>query len=240
MKRGFTLVELSIVLVIIGLLIGGILVAQSMIGTAKVQAMVREIYQFDAAVANFQTKYNSLPGDSKLFSPAGDGDGLIFDSTKNLTHFDSEIANFWPQLQQSGFDSSDPIYVNDLSATGLIRNIGPNQNVPKIGLGVNSGVMVADSTPSRNAYYVADYSAADVNLNNMKNTFTPVEALAIDQKMDDGLPNKDTGIIIGTSETGGCTVADATVPGGFRYNVSSSGVNCFLSIDILSQSGGLN
>ena len=53
MKKGFTLVELSIVLVIIGLLIGGILVAQSMIHTAKIQNTVRLIQQMDTAVSNF-------------------------------------------------------------------------------------------------------------------------------------------------------------------------------------------
>ena len=49
-KNGFTLVELSIVLVIIGLLIGGILVAQSMIGTAKITAFTRQVQQADIAV----------------------------------------------------------------------------------------------------------------------------------------------------------------------------------------------
>jgi prepilin-type N-terminal cleavage/methylation domain-containing protein len=77
MKQGFTLVELSIVLVIIGLLIGGILVAQSMIDTSKIEAQVRQIGQFDSAVANFVTKYNSLPGDSPQFG--GNGTGVISD-----------------------------------------------------------------------------------------------------------------------------------------------------------------
>lgn len=55
-KKGFTLVELAIVLVIIGLLIGGILVAQSMIGTSKITAAISQIQQFDAGVESFKTK----------------------------------------------------------------------------------------------------------------------------------------------------------------------------------------
>src|SRR5476649_2583779 len=72
---GFTLVELSIVLVIIGLLIGGILVAQSMIGTSRIVAVAAQIQQFDAGVESFKAKYNALPGDAQQFG--GNGDGLV-------------------------------------------------------------------------------------------------------------------------------------------------------------------
>ena len=75
MKKGFTLVELSIVLVIIGLLIGGILVGQSLIESAKTTATLQQLSQFDIAVSNFSTKYKQLPGDSKFHG--GDGDQAI-------------------------------------------------------------------------------------------------------------------------------------------------------------------
>ena len=78
LKKGFTLVELSIVLVIIGLLIGGLLVGQSMIRTAKMGAFIRQIGQFDIAVSNFRTKYGYLPGDSPYHTAAGDGDGFVY------------------------------------------------------------------------------------------------------------------------------------------------------------------
>ena len=104
-KRGFTLVELSIVLVIIGLLIGGILVAQSMIGATKAQSFVRHVQQFDIAVQNFQTKYNGLPGD--VISFGGNGDGKIITNNES---FDGETANFWPILQMSGFTFQGKIF----------------------------------------------------------------------------------------------------------------------------------
>lgn len=75
--RGFTLIELSIVIIIIGLLIGGILVAQSIITTAKVNKLVNQLQKFDVAVTNFHTNYRSWPGDSSVFTAAGNNDGSI-------------------------------------------------------------------------------------------------------------------------------------------------------------------
>ncbi len=60
---GFTLIELSIVLVIIGLVIGGILVGQELIYGAQVRRMVSEKEQLTSAVNTFRLKYNALPGD---------------------------------------------------------------------------------------------------------------------------------------------------------------------------------
>jgi prepilin-type N-terminal cleavage/methylation domain-containing protein len=108
-RNGFTLVELSIVLVIIGLLIGGILVAQSMISAANITATVKQIGQFDAGVENFETKYGYLPGDAPAFG--GNGDGLIDWATADPTAptvvsgFVCEIANFWNDVDPQDFPS---------------------------------------------------------------------------------------------------------------------------------------
>jgi prepilin-type N-terminal cleavage/methylation domain-containing protein len=62
-QKGFTLVEIAIVLVIIGLLIGGILKGQSMIENAKVKRLAKDIEGVRVAVMTFQDRYNMLPGD---------------------------------------------------------------------------------------------------------------------------------------------------------------------------------
>jgi prepilin-type N-terminal cleavage/methylation domain-containing protein len=62
-QKGFTLVEIAIVLVIIGLLIGGILKGQSMIENAKVKRLAKDIEGIRVAVISFQDRYNMLPGD---------------------------------------------------------------------------------------------------------------------------------------------------------------------------------
>ena len=110
MRRGFTLVELSIVLVIIGLLIGGILVAQSLVETSKINKVVGQIQQFDIGVRVFKDKFNGLPGDIKFddSAPFGDGDGIIEGCVNPPTAprtYDhcGENTNFWPMMQVAGF-----------------------------------------------------------------------------------------------------------------------------------------
>lgn len=82
-QKGFTLVEIAIVLVIIGLLIGGVLKGQSMIYNAKVKRLVKDMEGMRAAVLVFQDRYGALPGDENdTNSPPGDThngdkDGLL-------------------------------------------------------------------------------------------------------------------------------------------------------------------
>ena len=62
-KNAFTLIELSIVLVIIGLLVGGVLVGQDLIQAGKIRAAVSEIQEINTAVNTYRLKYNAIPGD---------------------------------------------------------------------------------------------------------------------------------------------------------------------------------
>ena len=62
-QAGFTLVEIAIVLVIIGLLLGGILKGQEMITQAKIKNVVNDFNGITAAMNSYQDRYRALPGD---------------------------------------------------------------------------------------------------------------------------------------------------------------------------------
>lgn len=63
MRHGFSLVELSIVLVILGLLTGGILGGRALIHAAELRSVTSEMQQFQTAINAFHDKYGNLPGD---------------------------------------------------------------------------------------------------------------------------------------------------------------------------------
>ena len=83
-QKGFTLIEIAIVLVIIGLLLGGVLKGQELINTARVRALNNTVDGITAAWFSFQDRYRAFPGDytqADVNLPGtptnGDGNGLV-------------------------------------------------------------------------------------------------------------------------------------------------------------------
>jgi len=100
-RSAFTLVELAIVLVIIGLIVGGVLVGQDLIQAARLRGIITEFEQYKTSVFVFKNKYDGYPGDlirnkasqygflNRISTDArGDGDGMIETDapTWNLVH----------------------------------------------------------------------------------------------------------------------------------------------------------
>ena len=90
--HGFTLIELAIVLVVIGLLLGGVLKGQELIESARARNIISQLDSIKAAYYAFQDKYRAAPGDypgslayanlSGITSPqvGGNGDGVVRDT----------------------------------------------------------------------------------------------------------------------------------------------------------------
>lgn len=97
-EKGFTLVELAIVLVIIGLLLGAVLKGQSLIDNAKVKSLYKSDYQdIIAAVYGYYDRYGKYPGDS---NNNGVIDGLVTNCPSQST---SESCRVWEQLRLANF-----------------------------------------------------------------------------------------------------------------------------------------
>jgi prepilin-type N-terminal cleavage/methylation domain-containing protein len=133
MQKGFSLVELSIVLVILGLLTGGILSGQSLIRAAELRSVVTEYQRYVTAVQSFRNQYMALPGDMKNASAfwgrnnaacpthggASTPNGTCNGNGDNIVTYDVTTANatnenfqFWHQLSLSGLISGNFTGVN--------------------------------------------------------------------------------------------------------------------------------
>ncbi len=108
-RSGFTLIELSIVLVIIGLIAGGVLVGKDLINAAGVRATAADIEALKTATYAFKSKYNCLPGDcpnaTDFFPGVANGDGN---------------ANYLPWVTQGAIESAYAAY--ELAESGMYKN----------------------------------------------------------------------------------------------------------------------
>ena len=195
-QAGFTLVELSIVLVIIGLIVSGVLAGQALIQQAKVRGQLRQIEEIKTAIGAFQTKYSFLPGDlpnpTRFFSTIAattlpDGDGFIEGVVETV-----------------GTEASHAF--QELFLAGLIQDTAPNATnvVPaKVrktsGLLLNSGAtttanyLIFGSTltyvPASNSYTGVDNLGTNAGLSGS-------ESYALDSKIDDARPTTGTFFVI--------------------------------------------
>jgi len=108
-QKGFTLVEIAIVLVIIGLLLGGILKGQEMITQAKIKNVIADVTGVSAAMYGYQDRYRALPGDDKgagrwsgVVPPASAGNGVI-EGVYGSANAADESRLFWDHLRRAGF-----------------------------------------------------------------------------------------------------------------------------------------
>src|SRR5215467_11469871 len=109
--RGFTLIEIAIVLVIIGLLLGGVLKGQELITGARVRNLISQQDGIKAAFFGFQDRYRALPGDYaaatvNIATASGNGNGngrIELDATGTPAPIEHEEILVWNHLTAAGF-----------------------------------------------------------------------------------------------------------------------------------------
>ncbi len=209
-SAGFTLVELSIVLVLIGLIIGGVLKGQELIASTRLKMTVSQWDAVKAAINTFQDKYVALPGDYASAStfinkdaPNGDGNGII-GSTSVVTSFDASVG-----MNSASVNESEAAWKH-LSDAGLISS------VDKIG---SSYVLPGRVAGSSFFIYYGNYGdktghwlrlqAGGAAGNPAMPALSPKEAGEIDRKFDNGSFNSGS-IQSGSAGSGKCSIDNAT------------------------------
>ena len=208
MRQGFTLLELSIVLVIIGLLIGGIFVGQSLIHTAQLNAVISEFNRYQTATQNFKMQYQALPGDmnnaTQFWGSAGgtgsdtvcqaiasttaatcngNGDGFIGISVV----WGDETYRFWQHLANS------KMIEGSYGGSAVWGAWLPGVNVPASRYSSNVEWIVSPgqwSSGGNTTAFNTDYGTGHALeiFTNPNAGITPKDAWSIDKKIDDGKP----------------------------------------------------
>jgi prepilin-type N-terminal cleavage/methylation domain-containing protein len=207
-SAAFTLIELSIVLVIIGLLVGGVLVGRDLIKAAEIRAQISQIDQIKAAAYTFKTMYDCLPGDCDKAvtlglgsgggpGANGNGDGAVnkadisFELSLSTNWIGSqayESLNFWYHLVEAKLISGAyPGYTGqpEFTTTGVWNVTMPAAKLGGIVIPTRFAVNGANNRTGGNGFWVG--TVAGVYLSPM-DMMPPATAYAIDSKVDDGLP----------------------------------------------------
>jgi prepilin-type N-terminal cleavage/methylation domain-containing protein len=208
-EAGFTLVEIAIVLVIIGLLLGGILKGQEMITQAKIKNIVNDFNGITVAVTSYQDRYRALPGDDinantrwTTQSPtSGNGNGNV-EGLYNDATATTESHLFWQHLRIAGFVAG--------ATTGPASRTPPPNAAGGL-IGVETG------KPTVNGM---GFSSLILCFSNLPEKI----ASAVDGQMDDGVPN--TGQV--RAQLGGSNPPTATDAGGSPTAYVETGVNQYL------------
>ena len=216
-KKAFTLVELSIVLVIIGLIIGGVLVGRDLIVASEIRSQIAQIEKYQTAINTFKIKYRYLPGDipnpdatqlgftsRSVSAGAGNGDMQINSGSGAgcCRQGQGELVLLWRDL-------SDAKLIGENFSTATCCTYQSAVDIPSVDIKLylpNAKLGAANYVYAwADAYYNTRWIFSSLNflgissvtsINNLSDYGSPTstrgltvaQAYHIDSKMDDGFP----------------------------------------------------
>jgi len=221
-QKGFTLVEIAIVLVIIGLLLGGILKGQEMITQAKIKNIISDFSGISAAFHGYQDRYRALPGDdlgaaarwaSAPAATSGNGNGVVAGTYNNggaACAANVEACSWWDHLRRSGF----------VAGSGVNQPLNAVSGIVGVQTGDNAGGAVLGAGASGTGGFFALMMCSANHPDKV--------GIATDTQMDDGV--RLTGTVRGQLQTANNPniVVDATAAAvGGAGSYVESGTNTY-------------
>lgn len=220
---GFTLVELAVAIIIIGVMIGGVLKGQELIVSAQISRLIQDLQQFEEAHYFFAEKYSQVPGDmvtartrlpdcTAPLCANGNGNGRIgrLDNDNIIrqigyppTDERSETALFWKHLALSGFitavDPGADLQQPDWGYTHPATPFGGGYEIAYRQQG--AGAEIGFGHYFRTANHLRFTTLLNLARPGVF-LLSPIVARRIDEKMDDGKPNEGT--LLAEYNTSGC------------------------------------
>ena len=194
-QTGFTLVEISIVMIIIGLLIGGTFGGMKLIENMRVNRTVQDLKSIESAALTFKDTYGRLPGD--LVNPAarlpnctvapcataGNGNRIIGPANHHGTTITNSDENytFWHHMQAA-----------DLLSLGISNTLDMTYGVGTPSAGADYGIRVGDVNATAATACVSWNRTVAYLTNSAADVQSDVDCAfirQIDGKVDDGMPN---------------------------------------------------
>jgi|JI102314A1RNA_FD_contig_121_183464_length_851_multi_3_in_0_out_0_1 prepilin-type N-terminal cleavage/methylation domain-containing protein len=262
-RNGFTLIELSIVIVIIGFLVAGIAVGTNMIKQAELRSVITDLQQNQTAYNNFIGRFNQVPGDmptASAFWPStdvnnnkscastaencnGNGDSLI----KWDAGITDEELKAWKHLSLAGMIGAGIIQIpNSHDGTITVGDKSPTSRITGAGY-IMAGDQIGDDTFSpwddlrTNAVFIGKPVAGNSLMNGALN---PESAFNIDQKIDDGIIVNISGTRYFKGATTGnvrvLTAQDAALAGDVCFNNANLDYNMQETTDACLLGAALN
>ncbi len=236
-QKGFTLIEMSIVLVIIGLIIGGILKGQEIIESSRQKNLVTQVDATRAAVNTFVDRYGSLPGDytfnarlsANAAVTAGNGNGVVGAAVATAALVGStdtsgagENNQFFVHMAAAKLIDGVTIVAAPPAATFGEGSPLPAVAIPGAGNSLVYGLYNTSNEP-RSAHWLRIHKTAN---GSPTAALSPRQAYELDRKVDDGLPAE--GVWRSGQDAANCGQA-----AGAAYTFLDENVLCTMVTDLI-------
>ena len=248
-KQGFSLVELSLVLIIIGLLIAGVTAGKTLVNQSRISKAVNQIGGYSTGVRSFFSQYGSIPGDFNTAtsywtgSINGNGDGKL--------EWATDGAYLWGHLKEAGLLATavTAVTVNDQEQITVGTDV-PALAIKGLGIGAvycdagaAASVSIVKCSESASAlsikndnYFLLGGSGATAGTTGYNGTLalTTETSFGIDQKIDDGRPLVGEVLTFNNAciQLPGVDPATEANKSGVAYKLSTPGKVCNILIRI--------